>query len=858
MKRQFFKDVMDFTESDISYCIQSGDIEQAILAVEYWRSIGEWSRVSRIVAEHHDQLPESCELYLAECDEIWSRPLGSDHIPMANKARCNAFIDTLRAPARHYFRKHGALNLKDQLQRQKIREYRKRAPDRNHLWDVLYAGTLRVKNSNHLDRVLELCLPAIRAGDDGLEEHELSSIALVIVFNASVAARNPEYMRKALGGLIGTGCLGYNDNSLLTFGNLLGALDQPYPCSKFEDMEATSTASHLSRILLAVWREERYDPLLPPLEEHLNSHPPLDPINSPDLYLSLTPLSYPMIARIDEGKLCELIRIKQGSLKDQDACGKRLAALCHAIDGVPSVGLGESETSRDLRELAESMHTFWGFRGLAHRIIRSEQSHLVPKALSYLSEAYSCSGWKSHGHDPLLLMVHGTEPLINRLEPVLKWAIELEGEKSFNQAMEDIVIPTIAELPDSEEDDYKYSEQAKALFYTCATHRFLKPTAARIEELGLGFSAMGIHQKLMEALENWMERWGEDQALHQSLHFQLTWTAESYLPPRQGIEQLSSKRHYFTSDAHLEEIDSLIEQLQDGLAESAKPAHNFMLFDASVPAGKRFPLGKATPRELLQLGSVCSYLEAPNGQSLLPYKQTQGWLTIERGGWPWLLKNLLQHRLLQIRPDGPQGSFEINEDGTLSWNPDEVDLAVNIEVEGKAGQSQSGILMTLPALLREHVLSMPPEELLYLWRSFVRSEAQEYFLRCLDYFDLPPAPVRGDEEVFESAEESFSLEELLNLTYNACRAAAGDQKAERRPLAHARNRARSMLKTRMKNAVEDGWEIGPGFRGELMPMPYVVKFFAETFIPLGEAVYEKRKPNLSSIEDAFLRLKLGA
>lgn len=67
-----------------------------------------------------------------------------------------------------------------------------------------------------------------------------------------------------------------------------------------------------------------------------------------------------------------------------------------------------------------------------------------------------------------------------------------------------------------------------------------------------------------------------------------------------------------------------------------------------------------------------------------------------------------------------------------------------------------------------------------------------------------------------------------------------------------------MLKTRMKNAVEDGWEIGPGFRGELMPMPYVVKFFAETFIPLGEAVYEKRKPNLSSIEDAFLRLKLGA
>ena len=67
-----------------------------------------------------------------------------------------------------------------------------------------------------------------------------------------------------------------------------------------------------------------------------------------------------------------------------------------------------------------------------------------------------------------------------------------------------------------------------------------------------------------------------------------------------------------------------------------------------------------------------------------------------------------------------------------------------------------------------------------------------------------------------------------------------------------------MLKTRMKNAVEYGWEIGPGYRGELMPMPYVVKFFAERFLPLGEAVYEKRKPNPSSIEDALLRLHIPA
>lgn len=856
MKRQFFKDVMDLTESDVSQSIQSGDIEQAILVLEYWRFMGEWDRVSRIVIEHHDELPESCELYLAECDEIWSRPFGSDHVPMANKDRCEAFINTLRAPARYYFRRPGSFNLKDQVLRQKVREYRKQAPDRAHLWDVLYAGTLRVKSGNHLDRVLELCLPAIKAGNDGLEEHELCSIALVIVFNAAVAARNPEHMRKALGNLIGTGCLSYNDNSLLTFGNLMGALDQSYPCSKFDDMVATSTVAHLSRVLRAVRRGESYEALLPPLEEHLNSNPPLDPIYGADLSLSLTPLSYPMMAKIEEGKLCELIRMKQGPLKDLPDTGKRLAALCHAIDGVPSVGLGEGETNRQLRELTEGMHCFWGFRGLAHRILRSEQSHLVPKALNYLSRAYSCPDWKPHGHDPLLLMAYGARTLISRLEHVLKWAIELEGEKPFNQAIEDIVLPTLAELPDVEEDDYRYSSEEKDLFYACATHPLLALSSARLEEIGFTFSTMGLQARLMDALEVWMNRASEDESLQDKIHYLLIWSVEE-LPARRAIEQLESKRHFFASQEHLEEIDALIDDLKGTLSESAPPTGHFMLFDASAPAGSRTLLEGATTRECLQLGATCEFLESPNGQSLLPYKEVGGRLAIDPGGWPPMLKNLLQHRLLQIRPDGPDGVFELSDDGTLTWFPSDVELAVNVQVEGEAGQTQSGILLSLPSLIRKHVLAVTPEELLFLWRSLVRSEAEEYFLSCLDYFGLPSDPAKGDAEVFQDTPESFSLEQLLNLIYNACRAAAGDQRAERRAPAHARNRARSTLKSRISNALEEGWEIGPGFRGDLMPTPYLVKYFAETFLPLGETVYEKRRPNLSSVEDALIRLRAG-
>ncbi len=858
MKKQFFETVQDHTEADVAQFVEAGYIENVLLTLEYWRFIGEWERVGRIVVQHHDILPESCELYLAECDDIWSRPFKSDHIAVANTEVCNTYIDSLQAHARYYFRRKGTSCIGDQARRQKIRNYRKRAPDRGNLWDVLYAETLTVKNKRHLDRVLELCRPAIRAGDEGLEESELCSIALVIVFNGALAARDAEKMHKALGTLVGRGGLSYNDNSFITFGNLRGTLDPSYDCSKFDAIEPASTVAHLSRLLRAIYRGEDYDHLLPPLEHHLNAHGPQNPMDDACLYLDLTPLSYPQIARVNEDKLCDLTRLCQGSLRQLGTSGKHLAAICHAIGGVPSVGLGDGETNREIRELTESMNTFWGYRGLAHRIFRSEQSHLVPTALKCLSEAYSCTDWSPQSGDPLFLFAFGAATLVDWIEHVLKWATALGDEKSFNQGMEDVVIPALAELPDIEEDECSYSAEARSLLYACATHQFLEPTSAKIEEIAIGFRSMGMQRELIDALEIWMKRWGEDESLHQCLHFQLTWTSEHDLPPRQAIGQLTSKRHFFTSEKHLAEIDSLIDELQEQLAELAKPASHFMLFEASSSPEKRSLLKDATPREILQLGAVCSYLEAPNGQTLLPYKMVEGSLTVEPDGWSAMLKNLLQHRLLQIRPNGPEDSFELKDDGSLSWDTDKVDLAINVQVEGDAGLSQSGILMTLPTIVRKRVLEMAPADLLTLWRSFVRSEAEEYFLRCLSYFELPSYPMKGDAEVFQDTPVKFSFEQLLNLIFNACRAAAGDQKAERRPLAHARNRARSILKSRMNNALDEGWEIGPGFRGDLMPTPYLVKYFAEIFLPLSETVYEKRKPNLSTIEDALLQLKTGA
>jgi len=425
--------------------------------------------------------------------------------------------------------------------------------------------------------------------------------------------------------------------------------------------------------------------------------------------------------------------------------------------------------------------------------------------------------------------------------------------------MEDIVLPVLVELPCiDDEPPHEYSAGAKNLLVTYAKSAFLEPDPGHLETIFISFSSMGIGMDTFEVIDNWLDRWGHDELLQSKLAFILTDAAESLLKPRHALELLVAKRQLFSSDEIQEEIQGTIDDLQCGLAKPANTANHYMLFDPALPAARRSDLSQATPREFLQLGATCSYLEAPNSQTLLPFGMINGQFTVEPDGWPPMLKNLIQHRLLQIRTDSPEGAFELTDDEALSWYPDRVDLAVNVYVDGDTGQSQADILMTLPTLIRKRVLSMPPAELLMLWRSFVRSEAQKYFLCCLNHFELPSEPTKGDSEIFQSAPESFSLEQLMNLIYNSCRAAAGEQKAQRLPLKHARNFARKILKNRMSSAQDKGWNIGSGFRGDMMPTPHLVQYFATVFLPMGEPAYEKRKPNLSTIEDILLKLRTGA
>src|SRR5690554_5567403 len=255
MKSQFFEHVLNHTEIEFKHLVEDGDIESARLIIEYWRSENKWDQICDVIVHHRDQLPDSCELYLAECDEIWSEPFDSKHIPLANKNVCESHIESLQAMARYYFRKKGCFTSNVQKHRQQIREYRKKVPSREHLWDVLYAETLKVRNKRHLDRVLELCSPAIRNGDKDLDSSELAYIALTIVFNAALRAREPEIIRKALGSLLTKGHLILDDNSLISMTSLFGALEPSYDCSPFGDIKGTSTTAHLSRLYLALDRK---------------------------------------------------------------------------------------------------------------------------------------------------------------------------------------------------------------------------------------------------------------------------------------------------------------------------------------------------------------------------------------------------------------------------------------------------------------------------------------------------------------------------------------------------------------------------------------------------------------------------
>jgi len=85
MKRHFFEPVTEYDEADIERLLAAGETEEVLLTLEHWRFLKDWDRVASVVSRHRELLHNSCELYLAEIDQMSSHSFESDH---TNRQSC--------------------------------------------------------------------------------------------------------------------------------------------------------------------------------------------------------------------------------------------------------------------------------------------------------------------------------------------------------------------------------------------------------------------------------------------------------------------------------------------------------------------------------------------------------------------------------------------------------------------------------------------------------------------------------------------------------------------------------------------------------------------------------------------------
>jgi hypothetical protein len=208
--------------------------------------------------------------------------------------------------------------------------------------------------------------------------------------------------------------------------------------------------------------------------------------------------------------------------------------------------------------------------------------------------------------------------------------------------------------------------------------------------------------------------------------------------------------------------------------------------------------------------------------------------------------------LLQIRVDSPKGSFSIEEGGSLNWIPEEIELAVNVRIEGAAGHNQAGILASLDDAIQDRVRDADPKELVELWQMIVEREALQFYFECLEHFEMPTKPTGDEEDIFEGKAKIYSLSELMNLTYNSCNYASGQQSAKKLAPAHARNMAKKITVSRIDRARSEGWNIRPGYRLPNHSAPYLVQYFYRGLTKLGAASYTELVPNVESVVGALL------
>ncbi|QCF28093.1 hypothetical protein [Hydrocarboniclastica marina] len=484
----------------------------------------------------------------------------------------------------------------------------------------------------------------------------------------------------------------------------------------------------------------------------------------------------------------------------------------------------------------------WAHRGIARRILESDQDHLLPVAMKQLERGYQLCTYRRDQDDPLQLWMCGTGMIEANLGKVLRWVLTLQTGPEFNMALCDIVYPSLSSLCEVEEFESPDDKRNQLLLWI-AQSPLLDPANPQTKRLIQALRdieqpshAVQLAYKCIDALPD------KDEAI-----LDLVLTAVDMFPPRQALEIIEPYETLLQSDRAKKVFAEQKAYVEGELRDAGRtvPGH-WAMFDPAEPTQGRPDLYDQDAQLVVELGAAVSFLASPTGQSLLPFSQTKTLFGPRENEWPLTLKRLIQSRLLQVRRESAEGSFEMHEDQRFSWVPAHVELAVNLDSD----DSQSGIILGLQNEIQEYVLHSTPVALLPVWQHLVSIEAHDYWISCMEYFRLPTHTLEDDEAHFQSAAALFSLSELMNLIYNVCQSAAGEQKARMLTNTHARNLAGSMLRSRMERAQAEGWTIKRGFRGELMPMSHLIQFFFTDFIPIGQETYECVVPNTGTLADA--------
>lgn len=856
-----FEGVSELSDHEVRALVRAGDTEQAQLALECWRAHDSWERVIELVGCTDLPVPREWEVYLYEFDAVQSGRDPSGHIPLSSSERYRAALDNLQAPARYYFSEFTNPRANSEPKRTQLRANRKQSPRRGILWDVLYASTLKVRNRAQAERAYSLCRPAVKVDWDTVDASEIGNLALLVCLRSALATKDITMIRKTLALLWPQISNAGSDADHAVLVNLRASEVPEFDSTQIDAFGTGLTTVYLSRLYRNLCIGKELDSHIDQLEELLTDRGWEDIPGGATVSIRFTSFREPgpCACSITDDTLCDLIRLQQGALSGiETSQGRRLAALCHAIGGVASAGLGEDEKNADIRHLTEGQETHWAQRGIARRILRTGQQHLLGAALKHLKRGYEMPGLRQNRADPFDLWLYGAEMIQRELGRVLQWVLSLTDETAFNQAMWDVVYPTLKELWERmDEDEVKpvtHTDGRADLLVEVAKSPLLDHRCPEMYDLLESLRALGRPREAIALACICIETVDDPDAL--IIH--LAELAVEAYPPKQALEIIEPYGGRLVDDSARNEFSEHEELLMEVISGgAADPAQHWMLFDPAVPPGERRCFAEHELRSVFHLGAAVTFLASPTGQSLLPYRETNEEFGIWSGDWPRILKSLLSQQLLQIRVDSPKESFTVDGEGQISWIPAYVELAVNLSVPGDAGKSQSGIIVSLPAIVRRCVLETNPVDLLSFWRALVQEEVEAYYFACLSHFRLPTERVGDETEMFTGVAETYSLSDLMNLIYNSCQAAAGEQKAKGLSNPHARNMAKKIVSNRIERARTEGWDIKKGYRSDLMPASYLVRYFCTVFLPLEESVYKSQAPNVESVASALEALKVS-